>query len=121
MLTAYCGDQTQLSSGSPLILRYLPFTTSFFHCTREKFTRHCAPSRGGNGTFPVLPSTFQGKAMVTVQPLSVSPGSFSVPRTWTAFFRPGISQELYALPPSLYGLSRNRSQSVPKALISYSM
>ena len=52
--------------------------------------------------------------------LSLSLRLLSVPETWTAVFKPGISHSLIAGPPSRYAFLRNRSHSVLSALISIS-
>ena len=115
-----CGDQTQLSSGLPFTLRYLPSTISMSHSTREKLIRHWSPSFGGIATPLSSFSPFHGQAISSVQPVSVSRGSLSVPSTWTAVFSPVISQALTALPPSLYGFVSSRSQVVLRAFSSSS-
>src|SRR5579864_4126392 len=120
MSTTPCGDQTQLSSLVPSTFRYLPATISCCHSTREKLMRHCSPSRGGTGTFVSSFSPFQGQAISTVQPLSLSLGSLIVPFTFTAVFKPAISHAFTAWPPSLYGIGSSRSQVVLSAFNSNS-
>src|SRR5438067_10184460 len=107
-----CGDHTQLCSGRPFTFTYLPSATSVSHSTREKVISHLSPSFGGTGTPVSSFSPAHGQRISTVQPRSVSRGSFSVPSTYTAVFSPAISQALTALPPSLYGFVRSRSQVV---------
>ncbi len=98
MLTSPWGDQTQLSSGSGLPvsastrLTYAPVSVSTRHSTREKFTRHWSPARGGTGTRVYSASGPQGNAISTVQPRSSSSGRFSVPSIATAVRRPGMFQ-----------------------------
>src|SRR5262245_54760751 len=125
MSTTPCGDHTQLSSDEPDTFSYaMPFVAALLvetrHSTREKLIRHCSPSVGGPVCRARSDKTFHGNANSTVQPLSVSAGLLSVPRTWTAVFIPGISQSLRGFPSSRYGLSSRRSQVVLSALISNS-
>src|SRR5437762_12185728 len=115
-----CGDHTQLCSGLPFTFRYVPSPTSVSHSTREKLIRQRSPSRGGTGTPVNSLSPAHGQRISTVQPLSVSRGSFGVPSTCTAVFRPITSQPLTALPPSLYGFVSRRSQVVLRAFSSSS-
>src|SRR5262249_36646551 len=99
---------------------YFPPTTRVSHSTREKLTRHRSWSFGG--TAPPLSSfsPVHGQRISTVQPPSLSCGSLRVPSIQTADFRPVISHELMALPSSLYGLSKRRSQVVWSAFSSSS-
>src|SRR6185369_1068436 len=88
-----CGDHTQLCSVL-LVFRYFPSATSVSHSTREKLIRHRSPSFGGSGVtlvFTISCSPFHGHLISTVQPLSVSRGSFRVPSSLTAVFSPVIS------------------------------
>src|SRR5438270_2958755 len=96
-----CDDHTQLLSDRPFTYTYLPPTTSVSHSTREKLTRHRSPSFGGTVTSVSSFSPAHGQRISSVQPRSVSRGSFGVPSTCTAVFSPAISQALTALPPSL--------------------
>src|SRR5262249_57827348 len=104
-----CGDHTQLCSGRSFTLRYFPSMISVSHSTREKLIRHWSPSLGGIGTAASSLSPFHGHLISTVQPVSLSRGSLSVPSIFTAVFSPVISQALTALPPSLYGLVSSKS------------
>src|SRR5262245_43967793 len=115
-----CGDQTQLCSSFPFTLRYFPSTISVSHSTREKLIRHWSPSLGGIATPDNSLSPFHGHLISTVQPLSMSRGSLSVPSIFTAVLRPVISQAFTAFPPSLYGLVKSKSQVVLNALSSSS-
>src|SRR5688500_2974175 len=108
MLTTPCGDQTKLSSFVLGTFRYLPSTISCCHSTREKFTLHSSFGAGGDGLCANSASAFHGRAISTVHPVSRSPDMLRVPRMCTAVRKPGIFHSFRALPPCLYGLSRNR-------------
>src|SRR5471030_1319780 len=84
-----CGDQTQLSSFWPGGFTYLPSTTLVRHSTREKLTRHSAPS-AGRETGAREANAAHGNAISTVQPRSVSRGLLSVPFTETAVRNPDV-------------------------------